>query len=608
MKVIEYPFKGHTAKIYVCECLADFVHDFTDWFNLRKQDTEVFAVDTETTGLDIFSEGFKVRTIQIGTGLEAWVIPVEELSLNIDYLDFLTSGKTLVFQNAAYDVLAIKSYFGLQLDWENIRDTKILAHLIDSRSVKEGGPGLSLEDLTRHYISEEVADEVKGSMTAMAKEIGCKKGEVFKTIDTFNETYLLYAGMDVILTWGLYQILLPLVPEPSKHLVKFEHDLARVCATMAENGFLLDEDYTRQFSQDLLGIQEYWEAVAYLETGCDSVNSNAQVAEDLIEQGVRLNELTPSGAYKVNKEILEPLAEDGNVLAKAVIEAKKAKKWRASWVDTFLEEADPNGRCHASINPLQARTGRMSISGIPVQQLPSSDWRVRRCFIPDEGQVIVSCDYQAQELRVLAALSGDENMMRAFAEDADLHQMTADASGVDRKVGKTVNFAYVYGSGPTNIARTCGITVPKAREVIKGFETTYPRVKALSDRLSKQAEELGYIITPTGRRLWVDKDRAYSALNYMIQSTSRDITASALLRLDEAGFTPYLRLPIHDEVVASIPEAHAEWGAQRIAEIMAMDFQGVHIGTDAEIYGASWGGGYYSEDEEQEYLATFKEK
>lgn len=197
-------------------------------------------------------------------------------------------------------------------------------------------------------------------------------------------------------------------------------------------------------------------------------------------------------------------------------------------------------------------------------------------------------------------------MMQAFAENADLHQITADASGVARSVGKTVNFAYVYGSGPANIAETCGISVPEARKVIKGFETAYPGVKEYSDRLQAEAKANGFITTPSGRRLYVDSDRAYAALNYMIQSTSRDITAAALLRLDASGFTPYIRLPIHDEILASVPEDKADWGAQKIAEIMATDFMGVHIGSDADVYGSSWGGGYIDGDEDQVlYDSTF---
>lgn len=596
MKTYAVPVDGDETTIYAVETEADYQR-FTEWLDAQ---TQPVACDTETTGLDIFSPEFKVRLVQFGNSHEAWCIPTDHPCFTTKVFD----NRRLLFQNAAYDVQAISAALSYEIGWEHITDTKILAHLVDPRSTQEGGPGLSLQDLTRYYIDPKIADEIKGSMKTLAKEAGCKVGEVFKTIDVTNDTYLIYAGMDVILTHRLYNILIGLVPESARKLIRYEHEVARVCCEMSTRGFLLDVHYAQQLSEHLLKVQEGWEAVAYVEYGVESVNSNAEVAEALIESGVRLKDLTDTGQYKVNKQILEPLAEQGHRLAIAVLAAKSAKKQRATWVDTFLGERDATDRCHAFIQPLQARTGRMSITGIPAQTLPSSDWRIRRCFIPEPGHSIVSCDYQAQELRVLAALSGDENMIDAFAHDKDLHQITADASGVDRKIGKTVNFAYVYGSGPRNIATTCGITVGKAKKVIEGFERSYPRVKQLSERLQRQAEKDGYITTPTGRRLPVDKDRAYSALNYMIQSTSRDITASALLRLDEQGFTPYLRLPIHDEIVASVPTEHAEWGAEKIAAIMAQDFAGVHIGTDADVYGFSWGGGYVPEEEKDVYLET----
>jgi len=205
---------------------------------------------------------------------------------------------------------------------------------------------------------------------------------------------------------------------------------------------------------------------------------------------------------------------------------------------------------------------------------------------------------------VLAALSGDQNMINAFETDADLHQMTANASGVERSVGKTVNFAYVYGSGPANIAKTCGISIPKARQVIKGFETTYPGVKKYSDFLQYQGKNQGYIVTPTGRVLPVSPDRPYAALNYMIQSTSRDITASALLKLHEMGITPFIRLPIHDEILASVPEDKAEQAAKVIADAMQRTFNGVNIASDHDVLGFSWGHGY-ADDEEKESQSVF---
>ena len=606
MKKYTQAVAGHETVILVPENMEDY-NKFLDW--LKSKDSEKVAVDTETTGLEIFASDFEVRLIQIGNANLAWVINVRRFDITAEALDLFFHDRKLIFQNAAYDILAIRQYFGYQIDWDSVVDTKILAHLVDSRSRKEGGTGHSLQELTEAYIDKDIAESIKGSMKAMAKEAGVKVGEVFKSIDTWNDTYLTYAGMDVILTYALEFYLERKVPEPSRKLIRYEHELARVCAEMEFNGFLLDVDYAQALSDRLKEEQDVWEALALVEYGVESVNSSADVAEALIEDGWKLNELTPSGEYKVSKEVLEPLAEQGCKLAEYVTEAKKAKKWRTSWVDKFLDQRDVDNRCHANINPLKARTARMSITGIPAQTLPSSDWTIRRCFIADKGQVMASCDYQAQELRVLAALSGDENMQRAFREDADLHQMTADASGVERKVGKTVNFAYVYGSGPKNIAETCGISVAKAKEVIKGFEKTYPGVKRLSDRLQKQAKRHGYIQTPTGRVLRVDKDRPYAALNYMIQSTSRDVTGRALLRLDEKGLTPYLRLPIHDEVVVSVPEERAQFAAEYVASLMAMDFQGVHIGTDADVYGPSWGSGYVKPDDDdyQDYLDTLKE-
>lgn len=606
---IKHPIQGREAWIRVPENPNDLV-DMHEWLEAREG--RPLGVDTETTGLDIFSEDFQVRTIQFADGLESWVFVFDPrqdpLGDPAGFVRSLTSGRDLYFQNAAYDALAIRRYFGVELDWDRITDTRILAHLIDSRSKKEGGFGHSLQELTARFIDPAVAEEVKGSMMKMCREHGLKKDEIWESIDPYDPTYLLYAGMDPILAYGLARVLTPEVPESARGLIRYEHEVARVCAEMEFNGFLLDVDYSTRLSAELLEEEQLWEGMALLEYGTESVNANAQIAADLIDSGVELTEITDSGAWKLDDSVLGPLAEGGHPLAMYVQEAKKLKKWRTSWVDKFLNNRDGDNRCHANINPLLARTARMSITGIPAQTLPASDWTIRRCFIADPGHTMVSCDYQAQELRVLAALSGDRNMIQAFEEGADLHQMTADASGVERSIGKTVNFAYVYGSGPKNIADTCGITVGKAREVIKGFERTYPRVKALSDRLSKEAERTGYITTPTGRRLRVDKDRGYSALNYMIQSTSRDITASALLRLDEAGFTPYLRLPIHDEILACVPSEHAEWGARRIAEIMEQTFAGVRIASDADVLGPSWGSGYVTDEEREAYEATYRKE
>ena len=384
-----------------------------------------------------------------------------------------------------------------------------------------------------------------------------------------------------------------LLPDVSLGLVPYEHKISEICSYIDRRGFLLDVDYSQELSDRWQSDKEVWEAIAFTEYGVESVNSADDVAEALEEMGVGgIKRSDKTGLRLVDKELLGRLIEEGNPLADLVSEAKKLGKWDKTWVKKFLDSRDSNGRCHTFINPLQARTSRMSITGIPAQTLPAGDWLVRRCFVAEPGHVIASVDYQTQELRVLAALSGDRTMIKAFEENLDLHQITADASQVSRKIGKMANFLTVYGGGPKTLAEQASIDIPTAKRVLAGFARTYPGVAAYGKRMATEATKNGYIITPQGRRLPVDSSRAYSALNYMIQSSSRDVTCRALIRLHEAGFTPYLRLPVHDEIVASLPSEKAQWGAREIGRLMAEDMGPVLIGTDPEVGKRSWGSLY----------------
>ncbi|ATL70745.1 DNA polymerase [Nocardia terpenica] len=602
----DYPYRidGEPVTVRVIETDPDLA-DFWEWLDAVA--CLPVGVDSETTGLDIYADTHRLRTVQFGTEWDGWVIPVEKGQKYRNQARLaLARLEHLVVHNASFDLQVFDRHLDIPMAslWPKAIDTKILAHLIDPRGQEEGGIGHSLESATAHCVDAEAAEYLKGIPTRLAKHFKTTKVKVWAVPGLIDHPeFHLYAGTDPILAVRLYRKLVPLVPEYSRHLIPYEHRLAQICSRMERTGFKLDVEYTLDLYTRLTIEEE--EAVWHAETffDIDSVNSTEQVAEALEWMGYRFKEFTSTGKRKVDKKLLESLLIDvpevGSPahLATAVTEAKRARKWRTTWIAGFLKGMDGNSRIHPRINPLRARTARMSITGIPGQTLPAGDWMVRRCFVADEGQTIASVDYKAQELRVLAALSGDPTMRKAFATDADLHQMTADASGVDRKIGKMVNFAYVYGSGPKNIAEQGGIPVSVAQKVIKGFEARYPKVKELSTKLQKEAKESGYVITPTGRRLPVDRDRGYSALNYMIQSTSRDITGRGLLNLHEAGFTPYLRLPVHDEVVASLPVDKARWGAAEIARHMRMDFRGVAIDTDPEIYGSSWGHGYMSDAE-----------
>jgi DNA polymerase-1 len=522
------------------------------------------------------------------------VIPVEKGPRYVWYVKrTLEVLEEIVCHNATFDLTIAAKHFGCDLKalYKKAVDTYILAHLVDSRDQKEGGTGHGLEALTAAYVSQALADEVKASMRELAKELRTTKSKVWSVVPIDNRTYNLYAGMDPIITYSLYRILKPKVPPESAALIRFEHEVARICAEMEHRGYLVDVDYTRSLQTHYLSEQKKYEEEA-LGLGVENINSTDQVATALIAQGVKLTDKTPSGKWKVDKGVLEALEERGNALAVAIQRAKRAGKWRSAYVDQFLDLRDENDRIHCGINALKARTARMSITRPALQTLPSSEAAIRKCFLADEGHLTGSIDYKAQELRVMAALSGDPVMIKAFAEDADLHEITGNAAEVPRKVGKMTNFLTVYGGGPRALASQAKIELKLAKKVIGAFNNTYKGVDSYSKAMARRAKSFGYVTTPTGRRLYVDRDRAYSATNYMVQSTSRDVTASALVMLDNAGLSEYLRLPVHDEIVASLPEGQADELAQEIGRVMTQTLKGVEITTDPEVGGRSWGSLY----------------
>jgi DNA polymerase I len=603
MKLIHEKVSGEQVSIWIVERPED-LEQFRDFIraNLRG-----LAFDTETTGLDIYSRDYKLRLAQFGTRDTAYVIPVELFGA-FEVIRALKALRVLIIQNASFDLQVAERCLGVPMEdlWPKVKDLKIYAHLVDSRGREEGGTGTSLEDITRAYIDAEIADRVKGSMVEIAKSLKTTKAKVWKAVPLDHHGYNLYAGMDPILNVRGMEALEPRVPVVSRPLISFEHELAEILSYYERGGFLLDEEYTQNLRIKLMHDQEVAEAEA-LCFGVENVNSTEQVADGFERLGVRIKSRTPSGKRKVDKAFLAEQLKSGNshaeVLAEAIHDAKKARKWRTTWVESFLNGMDAQGRCHASINPLRARTARMSITGIPAQTLPSGDWMIRRCFIADLGHRIVSVDYQAQELRILAALSGDETMIQAFRDDLDLHLMTAQAAwgnwvtkeSPERKYAKVVNFGRVYGGGPRTVAEQTGLSYPEAKRVVEAFDKRYPGVKKLSDRLMREAQQNGYIISPSGRVMYVDRDRGYAAMNYMVQGTGRDVTARGIVKLHKAGFTPYMRLPIHDETLSSLPAGQAEWGGARIAELMAETMGPVFIGTDAEVGARSWGSLYGAE-------------
>ncbi|MGY1436670.1 DNA polymerase [Streptomyces reniochalinae] len=392
-------------------------------------------------------------------------------------------------------------------------------------------------------------------------------------------------------------------------LVQYEHEIARICAVMQRKGMILDEDYVRTLSGLLRQEEDEYTKVA-ARYGVENVNSTRQIAEALIGMGETLTERTASGALKVDKAVLLALADMSmqwerlntrtpNPLADAVLRSKRAGKWCTAYADTFLETVDESGRIHPFINSMQARTGRMSITRPALQTLPSSDQMVRRALLAEEGHVMVSTDFAAVEMRVLAALADVKRMKEAISTGQDLHDFTARLvfgegfTKAHRKLCKGVGFGKVYGGGSATIARQTGAPMDDVQRAIAAYDRVYPEIKRASARWQREAYQSGMVhVSATGRRLPLDRDRTYAVVNYACQSAARDVLGQSMLNMEEAGLLDYMRLPIHDEVLCSVPANEAADIAREIERCMTFDLFGVPIEAEAEIGKRSWGSLY----------------
>lgn len=607
MQTYTYRVNGDECSIHFPAAKQE-LGDFLDWV-IRQP----VAVDTETTGLNYWDAAFRCRLVQFGTPTTAWVLRADLFS------DVISAGlqraPRLLMHNAPFDGLVLDSAGLMSLDdvLAKTTDTYILAHLIDPRAEEDGGVGHHLKALSAMYV-DPAAPDTQRALLAVFKELGLTKDTGWAGIPIDHPTYVTYAGLDVLLTSRLYDRLAPDVETMGLgKLARFEHAVQGATARMMKRGMLIDTVYTQSLVGKLAEEKARWDAVAR-EHGVEKVNSTAQVAKALAAMGEELTETTPTGKDKVDADILLRLADidrdlkriearEPNPLAEAVFHSKRASKWSTSYAQALLNDHDAANRIHADIRSLQARTARMSISRPPLQQLPSNDGLVRRCFIPDPGMVIGGIDYKNIEMRILASLANEPTMKKAIAEGADLHDNAAtlmygpDFTKGQRKLAKVTGFGKVYGGGATTLQRQTGAPREAVEHAIAMYDRLYPAIKRYSYRLQRMAGEDGMVVSPWGRPLPVDDNRLYSATNYVVQSTARDVLAQALVELEAAGFGENLLLPVHDEVIFQAPAADAEEVMAAMVDTMNATMGDVKIEAEGKVYGASWGHGYGIKDE-----------
>ena len=372
--------------------------------------------------------------------------------------------------------------------------------------------------------------------------------------------------------------------EQESLLRDIEIPLSEVLASMELLGFELDIEGIEAFGVQLDEAietyqQEIWEYAGYN----FNINSPKQLGEVLFGKlGLPAKKKTKSG-YSTNAEVLESLRGHHPII-NAILEYRKVAKLKSTYVEGLLKVVSPDGRVRSCFNQTETRTGRISSTEPNMQNIPvrtELGSNLRKFFRAKEGCVLVDADYSQIELRVLAAISGDENMITAFREGQDIHTNTASqvfgmppefVTPLMRSRAKAVNFGIVYGIGAFSLSGDIGVSVAEADQYIKNYLKTYSGVQNYMDSTKKLAAEQGYVTTLFHRRRYLPElassnriTRAFGervAMNTPIQGTAADIIKIAMVRvyqrLKQENLEARLLLQVHDELIVEAPEAEAD--------------------------------------------------
>lgn len=566
---------------------------------LKRADLPV-AFDTEGAHLNVYAEDFELRLCQFGTTDEAYVWEPKDFP---DLAKTVTTYRPLWMWNADYDTRVLDHCLGITLEETApfVMDGAILSRLIDPRGEKDGGVGHSMDAQANERLGLDVKGKAKSAMMEAGKQYKLRsQAAVWAGIPTTDETYVRYAGQDVMLTSRLGPDLLEEIEEHGlEDIASFEHAVAYCVSTLIRKGWQID----RQYAADAL--QKFEEQFAELEadlshrgvrptaTGNYST-SRAGLIERFQALGVRFKDQTASGAVKLDDEVLQKIADrddEAAEIAKTVLAAKAAQKSQG-FVRGFLEAADPNGRVHSNLNPLGTLTGRMSSSSPNLQNLTRDATEVRGCFVSEPGEVLIGVDFASVEWRVAAGVTGDKNMKYVFEQDGDMHGLVAQVvfgkefTKAQRQQVKSVGLGRLYGGGVATLARQSGLPEEDVERAVQAIDRLYPGIR------EKVREAYDTISGPTRIELATGRhaitDAAYKALNVQCQGPARDLLAYGLVRLFEAGLGDNVLMLVHDEVILSVPEFEAEAYVAKVQEILACDFMGVRIESEGQVLGERW--------------------
>ena len=600
---------------HLCK-LADIEHTYTLVDTTEKRDellgklaaAESFAFDTETTGTDPIVAELVGMSFAITEG-EAYYVPVaaerdEAQAVVEEFRTVLTDEKSLkIGQNIKYDYLILQNY-GVELGGPMF-DTMI-AHYLLQPELSHG-----MDYLAEVYLKY---DTIKIESLIGPRGRGQKNMRDLAPADICD-----YACEDADVTLRLKNILAQELTEAdAEHLFyNIEMPLVRVLAYMERNGARIStealKETSRYFTERLMQIErEIYELAGF----SFNIASPKQVGEVLFERIkiVEKAKKTKSGQYSTSEEVLEGLRTKHPIVEK-ILDHRGLKKLLSTYVDALPELVNPQtGKIHTSFNQTVTATGRLSSSNPNLQNIPirNEDGKeIRRAFIPEPGCEFFSADYSQIELRIMAHLSGDENLIEAFRSGEDIHAATAakiyhvpleEVTREQRSRAKTANFGIIYGISVFGLAERMNVSRAEAKELIENYFATYGGVKRYMDESILVAREKGYIETILHRKRYLPDInsrnsvvRGYAernAINAPIQGSAADIIKIAMIeiyrRFRAEGLRSTMMLQVHDELNFSVYPDEKERVQQIVIEAMESAYR-MQVPLRADFgWGTNW--------------------
>jgi DNA polymerase I len=574
--------------------------DLDNWV-ARARDKGIVCVDTETTSLDPMQAGLCGVSLALTPG-DACYIPCghrrgEGLALegSDDILqmreaDVLKRLKPLledltvlkVGQNLKYDALVFLER-GIRLD--PIDDTMLMSYVL------EGGlHGHGMDELSELHLSH--------TPIAFSEVAGKGKDKItFDCVPVKEATR--YSAEDADVTLRLHMLLKPKLGETGKRTVyeTLERPLVMVLADMERAGITIDPDLLRRLSNDFAKIQNGLEKEIRKLAGEDfNIGSPKQLGDILFgKMGLEGGRKTKTGAWSTDVDALEDLAAQGHDIAKKVLDWRGLAKLRGTYTDALPNYINPKtGRVHTSYAMASTSTGRLASTDPNLQNIPirtEEGRRIRQAFIAAKGMQLISADYSQIELRLLAHIADIPQLKKAFADNLDIHAMTAseifgvpvkDMPAEVRRRAKAINFGIVYGISGFGLANQLGIAQSEASDYIRKYFARFPGIRDYMEDTKQFARTHGFVETLFGRRIHIREINSKipgfrggaerAAINAPIQGSAADIIRRAMVRLPSAlagkKLAAKMLLQVHDELIFEAPDGQVEPTRKLVVTVM----------------------------------------